>query len=112
MSVVAADGQALTDAETRQLRDVASTLAAPLEIVALKQMTRTLMTTDLGQRTADRVLNGAIRRGGCESVPAVLYRRPRSPRLHRDRPDRQPRESARGIVQAAELPRADVARLQ
>ena len=48
-------------------------LRRQLEILVLKQMIRTLMTTYLGARTADRVLSGAIRRGGSDSVHAVLW---------------------------------------
>ncbi|MGI9509591.1 MAG: adenylate/guanylate cyclase domain-containing protein [Geminicoccaceae bacterium] len=61
-----------TDAEVAGLKDVAHALFAPLEVLVLRHMTRTLMTTYLGQRTADRVLHGAVRRGSCESVHAVL----------------------------------------
>jgi class 3 adenylate cyclase len=73
LTVVAACREGFTDAETDCLQGIAHALARPLEILLLKQMTRTLMTTYLGHRTADRVLSGAIRRGDCDSVHAVLW---------------------------------------
>ncbi len=55
------------------LAEVVRAAAAPLEILALKQMTATLVTTYLGRRTGQRVLTGAIRRGDGDSVEAVLW---------------------------------------
>lgn len=73
LAIVAACKEGFTGVEIGCLKDIGLAIAAPLEILVLKQMTRTLMTTYLGQRTADRVLSGAIRRGGSDSVHAVLW---------------------------------------
>lgn len=73
LTSVADGAQGFTDTEADRLRKVALEFAGPLEILLLKLMTRTLMTTYLGARTADQVLSGAIRRGLCDSVDAVLW---------------------------------------
>lgn len=73
LTAVAANDGSFTSADIACLRKAARALAPPLEILVLKQMTRTLMTTYLGARTGDRVLSGAIRRGGSDSVHAVLW---------------------------------------
>lgn len=59
--------------QTALLDAAARAAAAPLEILALRQMLTTLMATYLGRRTGARVLAGAIRRGDGESVDAVLW---------------------------------------
>jgi adenylate cyclase len=52
---------------------VAERVAGPLEILALRQMASTLLTTYLGRRTGQRVLDGLIQRGDGETVHAVLW---------------------------------------
>ncbi len=73
VTAVTARENGFNTAEADDLQAIAQALAAPLEILVQKQMTRTLMTTYLGKRTAERVLSGAIRRGGSDSVHAVLW---------------------------------------
>lgn len=62
-----------TSDQATLLRRIAQVAATPVEILALRQMTMTLLTTYLGRRTAERVLSGAIRRGDGDSVDAVLW---------------------------------------
>ncbi|MGI9417120.1 MAG: adenylate/guanylate cyclase domain-containing protein [Geminicoccaceae bacterium] len=73
LTVAAARENSFTDVEADVIRAAALGFGAPLEILLLKQMARVLMTTYLGARTADQVLSGAIRRGLCDSVDAVLW---------------------------------------
>ena len=73
LTAIASQQEGFSDKEVDDLRDIAKILAAPLEVLVQKQMTRTLMTTYLGKRTAERVLSGTIRRGSSDSVHAVLW---------------------------------------
>lgn len=73
LAAVAACEKGFSDGDADDLQTIAQALAAPLEILVQKLMTRTLMTTYLGKRTADRVLSGAIRRGGSDGIHAVLW---------------------------------------
>ena len=73
LTIVASALDGFNETDIDRLRILAEMLAAPLEVLVLKQINRTLMTTYLGARTADQVLSGAIRRGMCDSVRAVLW---------------------------------------
>jgi len=48
-------------------------LAAPLQVVVGRSITRRLLQTYLGQRCADKVLSGAVRRGSGEVIEAVVW---------------------------------------
>lgn len=48
-------------------------MAAPLQVVIERGMTRRLLQAYLGQRSADKVLSGAVRRGSGEVIEAVIW---------------------------------------
>ncbi len=73
LNAAPARAEGFSAGEADGLRNIAQALAAPLEVLIQKQMTGTLLTTYLGKRTAERVLSGTIRRGGSDSVHAVLW---------------------------------------
>ena len=68
---LAADG--LDDRRIAMLSDVATRLAAPLEIIVGRQSATTLLATYLGRRSGARVLSGEIRRGSGETINAVIW---------------------------------------
>lgn len=56
-----------------QLYEILPLLSRLFEVHALKSNTKSLLTTYLGARSASKVLNGKIRRGDGETVPAVIW---------------------------------------
>lgn len=61
------------DAELDLLRELAPGLALVFKAMVAVETTRTLATTYLGADAGARVLDGAIARGRCEEVRAVLW---------------------------------------
>jgi class 3 adenylate cyclase len=52
---------------------VSALMAAPLQAVIGRAVTRSLLQAYLGRRSADRVLRGAVRRGTGEIIDAVIW---------------------------------------
>jgi len=61
-------------AEERTYLDAVSVvMAAPLQVVIERGVTRGLLQAYLGRRSADKVLGGAVRRGSGEMIEAVVW---------------------------------------
>ncbi len=60
-------------AQRTRLDAVCVAMAAPLEVLVGRDLTRSLLRAYLGRRSADRVLNGTIRRGTGEMIEAVVW---------------------------------------
>ncbi len=56
-----------------QIHEVLPILSRLLEVHAMHRMSRTLLDTYLGAYTGQRVLNGLIKRGDGENIPAVIW---------------------------------------
>lgn len=56
-----------------QIYEVLPILSRLLEVHAMHRMSRTLLDTYLGAYTGQRVLNGLIKRGDGENIPAVVW---------------------------------------
>ncbi|MEM7169375.1 MAG: DUF427 domain-containing protein [Pseudomonadota bacterium] len=56
-----------------QIYEVLPLLSRLFEVQALRRSTQSLLRTYLGQRTGDLVLNGQVRRGDGENIPAVIW---------------------------------------
>ena len=48
-------------------------MAAPLQVVVGREVTRSLLRAYLGRRSADKVLGGTVRRGVGEMIEAVIW---------------------------------------
>jgi adenylate cyclase len=59
--------------ERDYLAEVCVAMAAPMQVVVERNITRRLLQTYLGRRCADKVLTGAVRRGIGEVVEAVIW---------------------------------------
>jgi adenylate cyclase len=59
--------------ERAHLDDICLVMAAPLQVVVGRVLTRSLLQTYLGRRSADKVLSGAVRRGVGEVIEAVVW---------------------------------------
>jgi adenylate cyclase len=69
-----ADGAARFSREQRlYLETVSLVMAAPLQVVVRREETRNLLRAYLGQRSADKVLGGSVRRGAGEIIEAVIW---------------------------------------
>ncbi|HJU11636.1 MAG TPA: adenylate/guanylate cyclase domain-containing protein [Candidatus Binataceae bacterium] len=55
------------------LEAISLAMAAPLQVVVGRQTTRTLLRAYLGRRSADKVLDGTVRRGIGEMIEAVIW---------------------------------------
>lgn len=62
-----------TEADIAGLDDITEMLAIIVELQANRRIARSLLNTYVGRRTAERVLSGAITRGGGETVRAVIW---------------------------------------
>jgi adenylate cyclase len=60
-------------ADRDYLEAVTVVMAAPLQVVVGRAITRGLLQTYLGRRSADKVLAGAVRRGSGEVIEAVIW---------------------------------------
>ncbi len=60
-------------AEISILETILPALAAAVEIVHDRDDTQRLLKTYVGARAGDRILNGSIKRGECETIDAVLW---------------------------------------
>ncbi|WP_167223887.1 DUF427 domain-containing protein [Pelagibius litoralis] len=56
-----------------QIHEILPILSRLLEVHAMHRMSRTLLDTYLGAYTGQRVLNGLIKRGDGEDIPAVIW---------------------------------------
>jgi adenylate cyclase len=59
--------------QRRYLETISLVMAAPLEVVAGRETTRSLLRAYLGRRSADEVLGGTVRRGTGEMIEAVIW---------------------------------------
>ena len=59
--------------EREYLEAVSVAMAAPLQVVVGRGVTRGLLQTYLGRRSGDKVLSGAVRRGTGEVIEAVIW---------------------------------------
>ncbi len=62
-----------TDRQVERLQAIMPTFSLVLEILATRDISRNLMDTYLGQKTGERVLNGAVYRGVNETIEAALW---------------------------------------
>jgi len=62
-----------TTSDLGKIYEVLPVLSRFLEVQALRRTTRSLLDTYLGRHTGDLVLNGKIRRGDGENIPAVIF---------------------------------------
>jgi adenylate cyclase len=62
-----------TAAEMSVLEGILPALGAAVEIIHNREETQRLLATYVGARAGDRILNGSIKRGDCESIDAVLW---------------------------------------
>jgi adenylate cyclase len=60
-------------AETAILQGILPALGAAVEILHDREETQRLLATYVGARAGDRILNGSIKRGDCETIDAVLW---------------------------------------
>lgn len=62
------------EAEERTYMDVVClAMAAPLQLIVQRNVTRGLLRAYLGHRSAEKVLNGSVRRGVGEAIRAVVW---------------------------------------
>ena len=61
------------DADIEALRRIRDYLAPVLEVHALRHLSRSLMNTYVGRRTAGKVLDGMIKRGDADVINAALW---------------------------------------
>lgn len=62
-----------TDTEAAGLEEIAQVLDILVELQSSRRISKTLVETYVGHRTAERVLNGAIMRGAGEVIRAVIW---------------------------------------
>jgi len=62
-----------TTSDLGKIYEVLPVLSRFLEVQALRRTTRSLLDTYLGRHTGDLVLNGKIKRGDGENIPAVIF---------------------------------------
>jgi len=62
-----------TDKEAAGLEEIAQVLDILVELQSSRRISKTLVETYVGHRTAERVLNGAIMRGAGEVIRAVIW---------------------------------------
>lgn len=62
-----------SDTQAARIQAIMPTFSLVLEILATRDISRTLMDTYLGHKTGERVLNGAIYRGVNETIEAALW---------------------------------------
>ncbi len=62
-----------TDPQVARIQSIMPTFSLVLEILATRDISRTLMDTYLGHKTGELVLNGAIYRGVNETIEAALW---------------------------------------
>lgn len=60
-------------AEMAVLEGILPALGAVVEILSNREETQRLLATYVGGRAGDRILNGSIKRGDCETIDAVLW---------------------------------------
>lgn len=60
-------------AELSILKAILPALGAAVEILHDREETQRLLATYVGARAGDRILNGSIKRGDCETIDAVLW---------------------------------------
>ena len=61
------------DADMTTLRRAIRALAGPLEVMQMRELSRTLLDTYLGRNAGGRVLDGVIDRGAGETIRAVIW---------------------------------------
>src|SRR5262245_728744 len=62
-----------TAAEMSVLEGILPALGAAVETIHNREETQRLLATYVGARAGDRILNGSIKRGNCETIDAVLW---------------------------------------
>ena len=62
-----------TAAEMSVLEGILPALGAAVEAIHNREETQRLLATYVGARAGDRILNGSIKRGDCETIDAVLW---------------------------------------
>ena len=62
-----------TDDQLTRLAELVPTLASVVEILSVRRIAQNLMTTYLGRKTGQRVLDGMIRRGSTETINAAIW---------------------------------------
>lgn len=62
-----------TGAQQTYLETICLTMAAPLQAVVERSVTRNLLQAYLGRRSAEKVLSGTVRRGVGEVIEAVVW---------------------------------------
>jgi len=62
-----------TVAEISVLQGILPALGAAVEAIHNREETQRLLATYVGARAGDRILNGSIKRGDCETIDAVLW---------------------------------------
>jgi class 3 adenylate cyclase len=68
-----AEPDGFDSAHRAYLDTVCVAMAAPLQVLVGRDLTRNLLQAYLGRRSADRVLNGTVRRGTGEMIEAVVW---------------------------------------
>ena len=62
-----------SDIDIESFRRIRDYLAPVIEVLALRHLSRSLMNTYVGKRTADKVLDGMIKRGDADVINAALW---------------------------------------
>ncbi len=62
-----------SEADMATLRRAIRALAGPLEVMQMRELSRTLLDTYLGRNAGGRVLDGVIDRGAGETIRAVIW---------------------------------------
>lgn len=62
-----------SDWDLDELRRAVRALAGPLEVMQMRELSRTLLDVYLGRNTGHRVLEGVIERGSGETINAVVW---------------------------------------
>lgn len=68
-----AEQTGFTEEERAYLEAVCLAMAAPLQVVVERSVTRSVLQAYLGRRSAEKVLSGAVRRGVGEVIEAVVW---------------------------------------
>jgi len=71
--LVAATPAGFTSDQRLYLETIAQLMAAPLQVLVGREATRSLLRAYLGRRSADKVLQGTVRRGAAEMIEAVIW---------------------------------------
>ncbi len=62
-----------TDDQLTRLAELVPTLASVVEILSVRRIAQNLMSTYLGRKTGQRVLDGMIQRGSTETINAAIW---------------------------------------